>query len=209
MMAHYDFEDLIKDMVSQADDLFPKDINEKEKKTTIELIYNYSNLAKDALLKEYFLTDEQRIFIIQLIAEWMYHKSIDLIRAGIDTENKEKILQHLAFTIYDVAKDAIRKQWEETRTIQTAERLVNKEYQQELTILLENKQINKEKYENAIKESNIDKLTEEKNKETEISDKEINITAEYSWMQLVVLTLMLLFIVYKITEFLLSFILGL
>ena len=63
----------------------------------MEYIQAFSELVKDSENK---LSDEQIIFILQVIAEWSFHKSIDLVHSRILPEYWDGIMQKIAFTIF-------------------------------------------------------------------------------------------------------------
>ncbi|MBR3550185.1 MAG: hypothetical protein IKN90_08920, partial [Treponema sp.] len=53
------------------------------------------------------ISAEQAIFITQIIAEWSFHKSIDLVHSGINKDYWDSIMQKIAFTIFEVAKQGV------------------------------------------------------------------------------------------------------
>ena len=82
---------------------------DREKEYIVKTLGNFTLLAGEALYNDtqLNLTVDQAVFITQIIAEWSFHKSIDLIHSGILPQYWDSIMQKIAFTIFEVAKQAV------------------------------------------------------------------------------------------------------
>ena len=78
--------DFIENLIGQIQPLLPKDVNKLQED------YLVSNIRKSAMLMASGIQDdeefsridfEQQCFYIQIMAEWSFHKEIDLFRSGI------------------------------------------------------------------------------------------------------------------------------
>lgn len=81
-------------MYKQIKELIPVDFSDKEKEYISITIGNFVELAGKSLNndKENDFSDEQKVFITQVIAEWTFRKSVNLIKADIT----ERIMARLA-----------------------------------------------------------------------------------------------------------------
>ena len=105
----FDYKGFAASMSEQAKELVPKELEDREKDYVVKTLGNFTLLAGEALYNDESLklTEEQAVFITQIIAEWSFHKSIDLIHSGILPQYWDSIMQKIAFTIFEVAKQAI------------------------------------------------------------------------------------------------------
>lgn len=160
MTTDFDYKELAETFKQQAISLVPSDISKENSIYIQNLLYNFSTLAGEALYndKKNNLDENQKVFIVQIIAEWCFHKSVDLIRADIPSQHWDNILQKLAFTIFEISKTALKRELKEQDIITVVEHHVNKVYKECITELLEKKEIDTEIYNKAIEESNIDKM---------------------------------------------------
>ena len=162
---NFDYKNFITDICVQAEKLIPYDINESDKKYTIEKISDFMNIALSELKNDnkYHYTDGVTTLILQFIGEWTFHKSIDLTRVNFESKLKDNILQQIAFAVFEIAKEAFKKSLPQEQIVQVVEHHVNKTYKEELEKLYNNNEINKETYENAFAQSNIDIYSNMKN----------------------------------------------
>ena len=99
----FDYKGFAASMAEQAKELVPQDLKDHEKEYIVKTLGNFTHLAGEALYNDTSLelNAEQAVFITQIIAEWSYHKSIDLIHSGILPQYWDTIMQKIAFTIFD------------------------------------------------------------------------------------------------------------
>jgi hypothetical protein len=107
------------------------------------------------------LTAEQAIFITQIIAEWSFHKTIDLVHSGIDRQYWDGIMQKIAFTIFEVAKQAITRNIPQEQLLQAVEHHVIKVYKQSIEELQQKGIIDEQTMVSAQNQSNIDVMAQQ------------------------------------------------
>ena len=132
MILDDNIEKYILELCIQAENLMPEDISITNQREIISTIYNFLKIAYDALSKEDNLNHENVLFIMQLLGEWVFHKGIDMKRAGMEEKYIQKIQQKLAFVIYEISKVAIEKNLTEGEIIQIVEHHVKKCYDEEI-----------------------------------------------------------------------------
>lgn len=64
--------------------------------------------------------------ITQIIAEWSFHKSVDLIRSGIPQQYWDPIMQKIAYTIFEIAKNAFHQGLPQDQCLQLIEHHVKR-----------------------------------------------------------------------------------
>ena len=84
----------------------PQDFEQFQKDYVVKTLANFSGMAGEAISNDAQagFNAEQAIFLTQIIAEWSFHKSVDVIRSGIQPEYWDGVLQKIAFTIFEVGK---------------------------------------------------------------------------------------------------------
>ena len=104
----FDYKSFAESMKKQSSELIPAEFSKNEADFIKKIVYDFVIICGEYLNdeQEYNFTDEQKVFIAQLIAEWTFHKSVDLINSKIPQEYWEAILQKIAFTILEVVKQA-------------------------------------------------------------------------------------------------------
>jgi len=159
----FDYKDFSQVLASQAGELLPEFFDDFQKKYVITTISNFSNLAGEALYNDATLNfdAEQAMLITQIIAEWSFHKSVDLVKSGILSEYWDGIMQKIAFTIFEIAKNAMVQKIPTDQILLIVEQHVIKSYEEALAELKTNGIINDALYENAAHQSNIDTMMEQ------------------------------------------------
>lgn len=159
----FDYKEFATAMASQAKDLVPADLKDNEKEYVVKTLGNYTHLAGEALYNDTSLNlnAEQAVFITQIIAEWSYHKSIDLIHSGILPQYWDSIMQKIAFTIFEVAKQAVIRKIPQEQLLQAVEHHVNKVYKQSIEELEKKGVIDEETKNRAESQSNIDAMAQQ------------------------------------------------
>lgn len=177
----FDYKEFAASMSEQAKELVPKDLKDFERDYILKTIGNYTFLAGQALDNDnqLNLTKEQAFFITQIIAEWSYYKSIDLVHSGILPQYWDDIMQKIAFTIFGAAKQAIIRKVPEDQCIQVIEHHVKKVYDNCIEDLLKRGFIDEEIKSRAENQSYIDVIArqaqeEQQKKEMEAAQKAEN-----------------------------------
>lgn len=171
-LKNFQCDAFAKDLATQASQVVPVDIKKEDKDFTVEIIFRFCKMAGDALLKEENsqLNASQASLITQFIGEWIFHKSIDIIRAGIEPKYREGILQKVAFTVFDIAKKAVEKDIPQEQLINLVEAQVKKCFAKALEDLKEKGILDEAATQNALSQSNIDAMAVEQVEEETAQD---------------------------------------
>ena len=159
----FDYKGFAASMSEQAKELVPAEMEDFQKDYIVKTLGNFTLLAGEALYNDTSLNlnADQAVFITQIIAEWSYHKSIDLIHSGILPEYWDGIMQKIAFTIFEVAKQAVIKKIPQDQLLQAVEHHVVKVYKQSIEELEQKGVIDKETKDRAENQSNIDAMAQQ------------------------------------------------
>ncbi len=156
----FDYKEFAQLMSSQAGELIPKEFNDMQRNYVVKTLSNFTLLAGEAIANDESLgfNADQAIFVTQIIAEWAFHKSIDLVHSGIMPEHWDGIMQKIAFTIFEVAKQAIKKSLPQDQILQLIEHHVTKTYKDAIDNLEKRGVISSEISQRAMNQSNIDDM---------------------------------------------------
>ena len=163
----FDYKGFAANMAEQAKELVPKDLQDSEKEYIVKTLGNFTLLAGEALFNDESLnlTPEQAVFITQIIAEWSFHKSIDLVHSGILPEYWDGIMQKIAFTIFEVAKQAVIRKIPQDQLLQAVEHHVIKVYKSSIEELQQKGVIDEDTKNRAESQSNIDAMAKQAQEE--------------------------------------------
>ena len=159
------YKEFADDLSSQARAVLPPDLSQEEKDYIYNTVKNYCFIAGEALFndKEHNYTVEQASIITQFIGEWSFHKSMDIIKGNIPNQFRDSIMQKIAFTIFEIAKQATFKNVPTEDMIGLVEHHVKKAYNEALAELTKRGVIDKEQAEFAANQSNIDEMAKQDN----------------------------------------------
>lgn len=159
----FDYKGFAASMSEQAVQLVPPDLKDFEKDYIVKTLSNFTLLAGEALYNDDSLniTADQAVFITQVIAEWSFHKSVDLVHSGILPQYWDSIMQKIAFTIFEVAKQAMIRKIPQEPLLQAVEHHVLKVYKQSIEELEKKGVINEEIKNRAESQSNIDEMAKQ------------------------------------------------
>ena len=146
---NFDYETFAQNLAAQAKDLVPQDFTDAQKQYVINTLGNFSLLSGKALAEDPNLNfnEDQAITITQIIAEWSFHKSVDLIRSGIPQQYWDGVMQKIAYTIFEI--------------LELIEHHVKKSYLEAITELKNKGAIDEGLMEFAATQSNMDKMAQE------------------------------------------------
>ena len=163
----FDYKAFAASMSEQAKELVPPELEDSEKEYIVKTLGNFTLLAGEALYNDtqMNLTAEQAVFITQIIAEWSFHKSIDLIHSGILPQYWDGIMQKIAFTIFEVAKQAVIRKIPQDQLLQAVEHHVIKVYNSSIEELQKKGVIDEEIKNRAESQSNIDAMAKQAQEE--------------------------------------------
>ena len=159
----FDYENFAQNLAAQAQDLVPAEFSPDEKQYVINTLGNFSLMAGKALAEDKNLPfdAETSTYITQIIAEWSFHKSVDVIRSGIPRQNWDGVMQKIAYTIFEVAKQAFIQKLPNEQIIEIIEHHVNKTYVDAITELKDKGVIDEELMQFAASQSNMNKMAQE------------------------------------------------
>lgn len=165
----FDYKQFATDLSVQAKELVPQDLEPFQKDYIVKTLVNFSNLAGEAISNdaEAGFNAEQAILLTQIIAEWSFHKSVDLIRSGIQPEYWDGVMQKIAFTIFDIGKQTIKQGLPQDKILELIEHHVIKSYEAALDELQQRGIIDEELKEQAEKQNNLNQLLEQVEAEQE------------------------------------------
>ncbi len=159
----FDFKTFARSLAEQVGPALPPDIADADKQYIINIVHNFCYMAGEAISNDTTISfnAEQASIVTQFIGEWAFHKSIDIIRSGIDPQFRDGILQKIAFTIFEIAKTAIIKNMPQGDMIAVVEFHVKKAYNEALEELKSKGVLNDEQVKEALSHSNIDEMAQQ------------------------------------------------
>lgn len=164
-MAAKDFkyEEFAQNLAAQAQDLVPAEFSPEEKQYVINTLGNFAMMAGKTLAEDKNLNFNAEIstYITQIIAEWSFHKSVDVIRSGIPRQHWDSVMQRIAYTIFEVAKQTFSQGLPNEQIIEIIEHHVNKAYVDAITELKDKGVIDESLMEFAASQSNMNKMAQE------------------------------------------------
>ena len=170
--------DFIENLIGQIQPLLPKDVNKLQED------YLVSNIRKSAMLMASGIQDdeefsridfEQQCFYIQIMAEWSFHKEIDLFRSGIPAKYWKVVMQKIWYAMWEVMDACVKNEAPETVVLSLVERFVNRTYRDAVEELKENEIIDEKTEEKAKEQSNIKIMAQEVQEVRAINQKVKNI----------------------------------
>lgn len=159
----FDYKEFAQMMSSQAGELVPANFNKMQKDYVVKTLTNFTLLAGEAISNDQKLNfnADQAVFVTQIIAEWSFHKSIDLVHSGIMPEHWDGVMQKIAFTIFEISKQAIQKNIPQDKTLQLIEHHVDKTYKEAIEDLEKRGIITSDISKQAASQSNIDVMAQQ------------------------------------------------
>ena len=158
------YNDFIKKMLSHVQELIPRDINR------LQSDYLKNNLEKSSMLLAQSMQEEKtfskidfktQCMYIQIMAEWSFHKEIDLFRSGIPAKHWKAIMQKIWATMWDVMFACINNNATEEVLLDVIEKYVDKAYISSIEELKKSNVISEETVERAKEQSNIKIMAKE------------------------------------------------
>lgn len=178
----FDYITFADELSSQAGELLPAEFQEFQKQYVINTIKNFATLAGEAISndEQANFNAEQGMLITQIIAEWSFHKSIDVIKSGILPDYWDHVMQKVAFTIFEIAKQTISKGIPQDEVLQIVEHHVKKSYETVINELKDRNIIDQEVVDRALGQSNIDSMMEQiqEEKQDQVVLNEVNHVSE-------------------------------
>ena len=159
----FDYKTFANDLATQAQELIPAEFQPFQKTYVFNTIKNFASMSAEAVCNDPKLNFniDQAMFLTQIIAEWSFHKSIDLIRSGILPDYWDAVMKKIAFTIFEIAKQTISQNVDQDEILKLVEHHVKKSYESAIEDLLKRNVIDADVQKRALGQSNIDKMMAE------------------------------------------------
>lgn len=166
----FDYKGFATELATQAKELIPKDFQEFHINYILNTIQNFSTMCGESINNDESLNFnlDQAMLITQIIAEWSFHKSIDLIRSGVMPEYWDGVMQKIAFTIFEVAKQTISKGISQDEILKVVEHHVKKAYEKAIQDLKNRGVIDDTTLSTALGQSNIDAMMQTMQEEAQV-----------------------------------------
>lgn len=167
----FDYKDLTESLVNQAKDILEKDeaFSETDVEYILTIMKKFTLTAGEGALNDNNFNDEQKCWLTQVVAEWIYHKARDIVRASIPEKYHENIFQKFAYVVYQTITDGWEKGIEEQSILNKVEDNIVETNKNILKELLNRKFIDQECYEFALSLSSIDEFARENEQANEDS----------------------------------------
>lgn len=166
---NFDYESFAQNLAAQAQDLVPPEFDDNQKQYIINTLGNFSLLSGKAIAEDPNLNfdENQAVTITQIIAEWSFHKSVDIIRSGIPQQYWDAVMQKIAYTIFEIAKQTFSQGLPHDKILELVEHHVKKSYAEAITELKDKGAIDEGLMEFALGQSNMDKMAQEMKQQQE------------------------------------------
>lgn len=168
----FEYKEFAQNLAQQALELIPPDFNENQKNYVANTLLNFSTIAGQALYDEGHFNIDQAVMITQIIAEWSFHKSVDLVRSGIPQQYWDPIMQKIAFTIFEIAKNAFAQNLPQDQCLQVIEHHVKKTYLDCIAELKDKNLIDQGLMEQASMQSNIDAMAQQQAQQQPVQEEQ-------------------------------------
>jgi len=147
----FDYKQFSEMLAGQAKELVPPEFNDYQKKYVVQTLLNFSMLAGEAIANDpnSGFNADQAVLLTQIIAEWSFHKSVDIIRSGIDSQYWDGVLQKVAFTIFEIGKQTIQNNMPQDQMLALIEHHVKKSFDAAIDELQQNGAIDESVKQNA------------------------------------------------------------
>ena len=159
----FDYEKFARELAEQAQGLVPEDLSDDQRQYVVNTLGNFAMLSGKALAEDSNLTfdENQSAMITQIISEWTFHKSIDTIRSGIPQQYWDSVLQKVAYTIFEIAKQTFSQGVPYEKTLEIIELQVKKSYSAAIEELKNKGIIDEGLMKTAQNQSNMEKMAKE------------------------------------------------
>ena len=158
------YTDYIENLIEQVVPALPSDVNELQKDYLIKNMRLASvKMAQSIEDNEEFnhLDFDSQCFYIQIIAEWSFHKEIDLFRSGIPPKYWKVVMQKIWYAMWEVMFACVKNDAPEPIVLSLVERFVNRTYYEAVEDLKESNLIDSVTEIQAKEQSNIRVMAEE------------------------------------------------
>jgi hypothetical protein len=142
----FDYQEFAQSLRQQAEAAMPAELADQNKQFLIQVIFDFSTKAGEALVHEDndLITAEGIQMVIQFIAEWSFHKGLELMNSSIPPETWLFILQTIAGGIYEAGKRSLIGGLDQNMTYTIIQGEVESQYTHAINILKEEGKITDE-----------------------------------------------------------------
>lgn len=164
--------DYIDNLVEKITPLMPEDINKLQKDYLVSNIKKSASLLASSMEEdgEFGRLDfDDQCFYIQVMAEWSFHKEIDLFRSGIPAKYWKIVMQKIWYAMWEVMYACVKNDAPKEVVLALVERFVNRTYRDSVEELKECEIIDEETEEKAKEQSNIEIMANELRRERQVS----------------------------------------
>lgn len=178
MGKSFRYKDFVNKLRFQIGGVCPEEFGEYGEKYIRGIVYSQALKAAEALREESSVSDEACEVITQTIAEWSFHKIIDLLNGEIPEVFHERILKKVNGAIYDFLIDENRQRvltyetFQEPDVKDVLDMLIKDTYRDALAQLYSDKGICKDVYKYALTQSHIDDNYDDDEEDSDYSKKE-------------------------------------
>lgn len=166
----FDYKGFAASMLSQLQEILtqpnsvavPDVVTAQDKKFIMEIVKKFCLMSGEALYNDPNIkfTADQACMIVQFIAEWTFHKSIDMITGKVPLQSRPLILQRVAGEIFNTTKIAFVKNFPADKLPQLVEEKVKITYNDELQKLVKKGEMSQSQCSVAMSASNLDATAE-------------------------------------------------
>lgn len=153
----------IESLIKQIAPELPNDINKLQQNYLVNNIRRSTTLLARSMQEDKVfqaLDFERQCTLIQIMAEWSFHKEIDLFRSGIPAKYWKIVMQKIWYTMWEVMYACAQNNAPDSVVLSVVERYVTRTYNDAVEELKNSKAITEETEENAKVQSNIEKMAQ-------------------------------------------------
>lgn len=153
----------IENLIKQIAPELPKDVNKLQQDYLVNNIRRSSMLLARSMQEDKVfqtLEFDRQCTFIQIMAEWSFHKEIDLFRSGIPPKYWKIVMQKIWYTMWEVMYACVQNNAPDNVVLSVIERYVNRTYNDAVEDLKNSNIINEETEEKAKVQSNIEKMAQ-------------------------------------------------
>ncbi len=156
--------DFVDDLITQVEPLVPSDINK------LQIDYLLNNIKKSAITLAKSIEEEEtfqnldfdtQCMYIQIMAEWSFHKEIDLFRSGIPAKYWKPVMVKIWANMWDVMFACAQNNASKEVLLNVIEKYVTKAYTNAIEDLKKSNAIDEITEEKAKEQSNISVMAKE------------------------------------------------
>jgi len=153
---NFDYQSFATNLSDQAPALVPHDVSESCANYVVSNVKEYSLNIGEQLAKDSRYSNDDKYYIVQVIAEWIFHKSVDLCHSDIPEKYWNDGLQEVSTEIFSTLEETKSKHTEGAEELNKVEETVNKTFNNYIDNLAKQGRISKESAQHTKTLSNID-----------------------------------------------------